>query len=139
LPGLLTLTLSTGLWVLTLDDPMRFFWVNTPAMMLFLPWTLALPVIGAAGALISRRLGGRPRECLMAGLFPFAMMCALFILVAPGDLLNDMHIFSRTILLNDIVVAMLAWVIIPGVASLVGALPVAISRRHESAPSNLQA
>ncbi len=140
LPGLLTLTLCTGLfWILlTLGGHVRFPWLNNPAMMFFLPWTLALPIIGALGALISRWLGGRPRESLLAGLFPSATMCAVFILVAPGALLINVHV-PKTLLLSGIVGGMLAWVIIPGAALLVGALPVAMARRHEPVPPNAQA
>jgi hypothetical protein len=140
LPGLITLTLSSGLfWMLeTHGVHMRIPWLNNPALMFSLPWTLSLPIVGALGALISRRLGGRPRESLLAGLFPSATMCAFFVLVAPLALLIDADV-PKTLQLYGFAGGMLAWVIIPGTALLVGALPVAMARRHESAPSNVQA
>lgn len=138
LPGLLTLTLSTSLFwfLMAIGSHVHFPWINNPAMMFFPSWTVALPIIGAAGALISRRLGGRPRASALAGLFPSAMMCAIIVAVAPGALLINLHVISTIILLKGIMGGMLAWGIIPGAALLAGALPVAISRRGESAPVN---
>ena len=138
LPGLLTLTLSTGLFwfLMAIGSHVHSPWMNNPAMMFFPSWTLALPIIGAAGALISRRLGGRPRASVLAGLFPSATMCAVFVLAVPIALLLNIH-GPKILLLQGFAGAMFAWVIIPGAALLVGALPAAVSRRHESAPSNV--
>jgi hypothetical protein len=54
--------------------PNVFWWREAP-MMFFLPWTLALPFIGALGAYSSRAKGGRTGERLLAAVFPAVAFC----------------------------------------------------------------
>ena len=140
LPGLITSTLFWGLLGIldTHGVHGRILWPVHPPLIISLPWTLALPVIGALGALISRRLGGRPRESLLAGLFPSAYMCAVCILFSPIALLRVVPA-SKIHLLYGFLSVMLGSVIIPGAALFVGALPVAMARRHAPASSNVRA
>ena len=137
LPGILALVLADSLFgfLISLGFQIRFTRMTNPAIMFSLPWILALPVISALGALTSRLLGGRRRESLLAGLSPAATMLALFIFLSPLSLIIDPNV-PWAVLLSGFVGAVLAWVIIPGAALLVGALPMALARRHGPAVSN---
>ncbi len=89
-------------------------------LMIYPVWVAAQPLFGAMGAYFSRRGGGDRLTRLAAGLFPsgilLAFTCGLTlahtIVHAPGDL--GLLSFARTVLFA---------VVVPGAATLLGALP----------------
>ena len=132
LPGLMTLVLTLGLfWLLVaLGFPPRIFRFHNPPLMFSLPWTLALPVIGALGAYASRRSGGKAREQLLAALFAPALLTLIFVVVLPLVLIAGSGA-PRGLLLFGFASAILNCVVIPGTALFVGVLPFLLCRRHE--------
>ncbi len=144
LPGFVTGALAWLLYSLleALGVHPRILIINNPPLFIFLPWMLALPFLGALGALGSRRAGGNSREMILAGIFPVLAMTALFLLISPVAFTVDMIMRGNVplpLLLSGLASAMLGWVVIPGAALLAGALPVALLRHQESAGSSVSA
>jgi len=85
------------------------------------PWLATLPIFGAMGAWLSRRGQGKRSACLVAGLSPAVLMLIVMVgLVLPFGLVIDGMDFIRLVGLG---IALTMWVVIPGIALLVGALP----------------
>jgi hypothetical protein len=137
LPGLVTLVLSGGAlslienfsprsWILALRGVL-------PVGMLYVPWLLMLPVIGAFGAYLSHRAGGSRRTVISSIVFPVLPFLASALLVFPGSLFSD-HFMAHMLGPMSLVMALLGWVLVPGVALLVGGLPteLLVSRRQAS-------
>jgi hypothetical protein len=62
----------------------------------YLPWILALPFCGAAGAYLSRRAGGQRLARLAAGLFPAIALCGVIgFLTLIGQIVPFQHQWSR--------------------------------------------
>jgi hypothetical protein len=144
LPGFVTGALAWLLYSLleALGLHPRILAMTSPPLSFFLPWMLILPLLGALGALGSRRAGGNSREMILAGIFPVLAMTALFVLVSPVALTVDVILSGNvplSLLLSGLANAMLGWVVIPGGALLLGALPVALLRHREPAGSSVHA
>lgn len=97
---------------------------------IYLPWLLALPVVGYLGAAISRRQGGTIRTGLVAAAFLALIYFALPWLFVPIAMLVD----HSTPPMVPFIWFLLNWAILPGLALLIGALPAAlISSRDRTA------
>lgn len=129
LPGLLTLFLSMGLLML-----IQFLGPNpwivarksgwlliAPVAVVYVPWLLLLPVIGAMGAYLSNRAGGSRRAIFSSIVFPVLPYLALIFIGVPVALIVDAHV-AHNVMLGAFFVGLFAWVIFPGVALLVGGL-----------------
>jgi len=101
----------------------------------YLPWVVMLPLAGAVGAWLSRRAGGRPGQRLTAALFPALFPLAVgipaltfFLLVNPQRVLS----IPAATLGKDLLI----WVVVPGIACALGALPLLFGATHpvEQAP-----
>lgn len=150
LPGFATLTLSMSLLRLLIGAGLRphIVWISSKVPLLFyVPWLLALPLMGALGAYWSRRAGGGLTARILAGLFPAACLITMFFVLVPVGLVGDrriplevvLQVFARPDLnLLHVVVdrrvpleamlqafasSALGWVVVPGAALLAGALP----------------
>jgi hypothetical protein len=129
LPSLLTLLLSMGLLML-----IQFFgpspWVVArksgwlliaPVAVVYLPWLISLPVIGAMGAHLSNRAGGSQRAVFSSIVFPVLPYLALFLIAVPVALILDDHV-AHNVMFRALFVGLLAWVLVPGAALLAGGL-----------------
>lgn len=125
LPGLLTFVLSTGIVTL-----LQFFGPRPlilamrgglPVGVLYVPWVLLSPVVGALGAYLSWRAGGSRRAILLSILFPVLPFLASILIVLPVSLFFDRFI-GHNIAPMALVMALLGWVLAPGAALLVGGL-----------------
>jgi hypothetical protein len=126
-PGFLTLILSmlflTVLYRLGLRG--RLVWSGPNAIFLYMPWLAALPFFGALGAYISSRAGGSRGTALFVSVFPALALTGAFLLMFPIGLAvqgvtgsqGDFRIVA-TVLLKDGI----GWIVVPGVALLVGGL-----------------
>ena len=101
----------------------RFIWL-APAMgvAFYVPWFVALILVGALAAWWSRRAGGAVRERLQAALLPSVSMIVLFTLLFFVSLVFERH-HSPGWMVVAWLVMLLAWAILPGVGLLLGALP----------------
>ena len=124
LPGLLSLTASmTFLMILQLAGVQpRFIWMRSgPPLEPYIPWLLAQPLFGAIGAYMSRRAGGDRRACLVASMFPSIVMLVLFCLGLYVDAIVNRQ--YSPISLVAVFGLTCFWILLPGLALLLGALP----------------
>jgi hypothetical protein len=142
LPGLVTFALSVGLLALTeifgpkpwlLKYPSGGAWGQPPMAVVYIPWLLALPLVGAAGAFLSHRAGGSRRAIFSSIIFPVVPFLAAMVVVLPVSLAFD-HFIAHNIAPMAIFMALLGLVLAPGVALLAGGLPAQLffSRRLPS-------
>lgn len=136
LPGLVTLTLaSVSLMVMqlfTFSRP-RVHWVDGGAVVVAFVWLFSLVPCGALGAYLSRRAGGSRRNSIIASLFPSLVMLAVLCVALPVGLFIE----RNTYILHHpwyFGLALLTWIVVPGFASLLGALPVLWRMNHRVAP-----
>jgi hypothetical protein len=126
LPGLLTFLLSTSLlaliqifglkpWILARDG-------NLPVAVLYFPWLVVLPLVGAIGTYLSWHAGGTRHAILSSIIFPVLPFLASILLVLPVSLILD-HFIAHNIAPMSLLMALLGWVLVPGAALLVGGLP----------------
>jgi hypothetical protein len=120
LPGFASLTAATGMLIALnrIGVEPRIFWQGTRfGMNLVLPWLIALPVFGGLGAYLSRLANGGLRTRLVAALFPAIVIFGVFCLtIAVSEVMWRVFpiAFAWTVF---------NWVLIPGAALLLGALP----------------
>ena len=124
IPGLITVTLGTvvlaGVQRAGLQP--HIIWLRSGlAFMLYVPWLISLPFIGAFGAYASRRAGGGARDRITSSLFPvFAIICSLCVAATYAVFID--HVAPHSMALG-IAVFVLNWIILPSVVLLVGVLP----------------
>ncbi len=137
LPGLVMLFLSSVLLMfITRFGPFpKMVWLDPrQPLLLYVPWLISLPVFGALGAYWSKRAGGRVTERIVAGIFPVLMLTGAFFMILPIAYVFDRKIpFSMFVTSFGLI--LLSWVIIPGAALLLGALPFLGNHANELAPS----
>lgn len=88
-------------------------------IILYLPWLLLLPLIGAAGAHLSRRGQGSGWRVYLAGAFPALAIFVALLVTLPFRLVIDPHVvhdFQLGALLSTI----FSWTILPGIALCIG-------------------
>jgi hypothetical protein len=137
LPGFLTLFLSMMLlMVIQFFGPKPVIvstsgWrMTAPVAVIYVPWLLSLLLIGAMGAHLAGRAGASPRAMLLSIVFPVLPYSVFFVIWIPLSLILDDHISHNT-LPSALLMGLVAWVVLPGVALLAGGLPVRIVRsRH---------
>jgi hypothetical protein len=141
LPALLTLMLSMGLLML-----IQVFGPNpwlvarksgwslvAPVAVVYLPWLLSLPLIGAMGAYLSNRGGGSQRAVFASIVFPVLPYLVFFVVALPVmAIFNDQ--LAHNIMFGALFVGLFAWVLAPGAALLAGGLlgQFFLSRRLDS-------
>ncbi len=125
-PGLITLTLaSVSLMVMQLfafSRP-RVYWIDGVNVEVGILWLISLVPCGALGAYVSCRAGGTRWNAILASLFPSLTMLGVFCVVLPIAILIERNTYVIHHLL-PFGLALLAWTLVPGVPSLMGALPV---------------
>jgi hypothetical protein len=140
-PSLLTLFLSMGLLMLIqVFGPNPWMvarksgWTMVaPVAVVYLPWLLSLPVIGAIGAYLSNRAGGSRRAGLSCIIFPVLPYLVFFLLALPViAIFNDR--LAHNIMFGALFVGLFAWVVAPAAALLAGGLlaQLLLSRRLDS-------
>jgi len=111
------------------------------ALVVYWQWLPALPVFAAVAAWWSARRGGLAREQLIAGLFPSLAMLTLMLLGFVVSNTVEATMAARGIgrvpvplgvQLPTLGLYLLAWVVVPGVLSLLGTLPLVFSARHRA-------
>jgi len=137
LPGMVTLLFSSVLLMyITRFGPLPVFvWIDPRVpLLLYVPWLVTLPVFGAVGAYWSRRAGGHMRERMIAGIFPVLMLAAAFGMILPIALIFEGHGW-RVMQMKAMAIFLLGWVMIPGAALLLGALPFLRNHANGTSPS----
>ena len=126
IPGFLTLVLSV-VFLATLQglgfQARAVSWSGPRTTLLYLPWLLSLPLLGALGAYLSSRAGGSRGTVLLASTFPALALTGAFLSMFPIGFAMERIIGRRvgfsvvaTTLLRDGI----GWLLVPGVALLAG-------------------
>jgi len=127
-PRFLTRMLSTGLLLMLLKlglEPRIVSWGGADTVLFYVPWLLTLPLFGALGAYISLRAGGSACAILFSGIFPMLSLAACFFVILPLSFVLDRS-GSFQLTLAGFLGLLLCWVVAPGAALLIGALPIQI-------------
>ena len=93
-----------------------------PVGLVYIPWVFTLPFIGALGAYLSNRAGGRARAVFSATIFPILPYTVFFIIGLPIAMVLDDHV-APNLTIPMFFVGLCAWVIFPGAALLAGGVP----------------
>jgi hypothetical protein len=98
----------------------RLYYAHHAETTVYFPWLAVLPLCGAAGAYLSRRAGGERSARLTSSLFP-----AIAVLTCLGLILVTSIVVEKNRLGMWTTFALLVfnWVLLPGAALLLGALP----------------
>jgi len=107
-------------WIAPVTHGWRFI---APVVLVYIPWLFTLPFIGALGAYISNRAGGRAPAAFSATVFPILPYTVFFIIGLPIAMILDDHV-ARNITIPMFFIGLCAWVIFPGAALLAGGWPV---------------
>jgi hypothetical protein len=139
LPGFLMLFLSIILLtVIQFIGPKPLFvsmqgWrMTAPVAVIYVPWLLSLLPIGAMGAYLASRAGASGRAMLLSIVFPVMPHFVFFLVALPVALILDDHL-AHNVMLSALLMGVVAWVVLPGVALLAGGLPVQILKSRRSA------
>jgi succinate dehydrogenase hydrophobic anchor subunit len=139
LPGLLTLFLSMMmLMAIEFFGPQPLFvsasgWrMTAPVAVIYVPWLVSMLLIGAIGAYLAGRAGASPRVTLLSILFPILPYSIFFVIWIPVSLLLDDYVGHNT-MRSALLMGLVAWVVLPGVALLAGGLPVRILKSRRAA------
>jgi hypothetical protein len=97
-------------------------WWKDQVDAIYVCWWVLLPLCGAAGAFLSRRSGGSRLACVAASLFPSIVMFLVFCFVLPVNIIIGKNSFVMQHPLY-FVLAMVNWIMVPGFALILGALP----------------
>jgi hypothetical protein len=103
---------------------------------IYVPWLVSLVLTGAIGAYLAVRAGASERATLLSILFPVLPHSVFFVIWIPVSLLLGDHITHNT-MPSALVMGLLLWVVLPGVALLAGGLPVQIVRSRRSASGSV--
>jgi len=98
----------------------HMMWIGKAWVFLYWWWLATLPIFGALGAYLSRRARGTRSARLVAGLFPSLVMLVVLCIIFPWGLAIDGFDFLRLVGFG---LGALSWIVIPGIASLLGAFP----------------
>ena len=130
------------LWLMPLewaDIQGRFLWMKTLFITrdsiyvtVYWPWLAALPVFGAAGAYLSWRAGGDASWRVLSSIFPSLALAAVFAMALVVSLFVD-NLDLLAFRLKAFGLVSLNWIIVPGVALVLGALP--FLRNSQQQPS----
>jgi hypothetical protein len=96
---------------------------TVPVAVVYLPWLITLPFIGALGAYLSGRAGAPPWAVFASVMFPAVPYLAFFVIGLPTAVVLDGHV-AHNIVLSAFFVGFGAWVLLPATALLAGGLPV---------------
>lgn len=129
LPSLFTMLFSMGLLMLIeLFGPSpqlaarKGGWaLIAPAAVIYIPWLMSLPLIGALGAYLAKRAGASQRAMFSSVLFPVLPYLVFFLIGVPLIVVLNDHLAQNT-MFNVFFIGFFAWVLAPGVALFAGAL-----------------
>ena len=96
---------------------------TVPVAVVYLPWLITLPFIGALGAYLSGRAGARGWTVFSSVIFPTVPYLVFCVIGLPIAMILDGHI-AHNIILPAFFVGFGVWVLLPALALLAGGMPV---------------
>jgi hypothetical protein len=135
LPSLVTLFTAFAVLAILIWAGVRP-WMTRPAetrgLIVYVPWILMLPFIGAVGAYMSRRAKATGWRVYVAGVFPALAIAMLFLLLLPWGFIVDPRV-APDFKLMGFAAGTVSWVILPGIALWIGiVLQRRLMSRHQS-------
>jgi len=88
-------------------------------LIVYVPWLLVLPFIGAVGAYMSRRVQATGWRVYVAGAFPAVAIGLMFLLILPWGFMVDPRV-APSFRFMGLAAGTVSWVILPGIALCVG-------------------
>jgi hypothetical protein len=137
IPGFLTLALSMTALTLIMKfgpRPRILSLGSVAAIVVYVPWLAVLPLIGAAGAYLSKRAGGSRFLMITSSVFPVLPFVAAFLLMIPVSMILDREHATHGLTPAGILCFVLGWIVFCGLALLAGGLltHLLVSRRSTS-------
>ena len=107
-------------------------------------WLLALPIVGALGAYLSRRAGGAYKTMVLSGVFPALAFSVILILVIPfasileHGLVQDARPMFHALISSSLgyLGVISIWVLLPGASLFVGVLAYRFLAKGRLQPAN---
>ena len=126
LPALVAVTLSSislALLIFTGLYPYIYLLRDGLFIPFYVPWLLALPIIGAVAAFWSQRAGGKVAHRLFVSLAPPIISLGIMLIIfLPLSLAVDRHV-PIGLKLEGLLTYIVAWVLVPSLALFLGAAP----------------
>ena len=136
-PGMSVLVFSAAMLLVMTRLVPPTAWVGPrPPVLLLGIWLFSYLVFGALGAYWSRRAGGSLADRFLAGTFPLALHLVIFILPILVAILSDVPNFPEHLDPAWLLRTALLWVVIPGVALAIGALPFLRDGAERTSPAS---
>lgn len=90
-----------------------------PMVIVYWPWLISLPVIGAVGAYLSRRAKATGWRVYVSGAFPLLAIAVVFAVTLPFASMVDPQVvpFFKS---SSIVANLVSWLVLPGIALWIG-------------------
>src|SRR5256884_7376980 len=104
-------------------------------ILVYVPWLVSLPFVGALGAYFSSRARASRATVLLASVFPVLALTAAVLLMFPIDMVVERVIGNHvdfSIVATDLLKEGIGWLLVPGAALLAGGV------RSEEHTSELQ-
>lgn len=153
LPGFLTLFTSMSLLVLigflgprsqvvhpndayNVSFQLRSWSMIAPVAPVYVPWLLALLLIGASGAFLSQRAGASQRVVFLSTLFPVLPYSTFFLIGFPLALILEDNV-THNAMFPAFFAGLLAWVLLPAVDLLAGGLAMRLYLSRRLTPRSL--
>ncbi len=134
IPGLVTLFSAYALLALMQFAGLRAMTSHPReqrGIVLYLPWILSLPLIGAVGAYLSRRAQATGWRVFFAASLPALALGVFFLLIVPFAFVIDPHVPLR-IKGTGLAALMVSWVILPGFALCLGVVLQGLGKIREA-------
>jgi hypothetical protein len=144
LPAMCGLAISSGLLAVLQHAGLapRFYWLTGkpgtyPFFAFYVPWLIALPVVGAVAAFWSQLAGGKALYRMLAALAPSLGMLGFFLIgpfiAVPIRMIMAVHYhrpisfflngFSLVQFISGFLIFLANWVLLPAIALFIGAVP----------------
>jgi len=98
----------------------NLIWKGPIAVLFYVPWLASLPLVGAAGAYLAQRAHAPISRRMLVATSPALLLLIIMSIILPLDMIVDGFWWFRLVYFT---VAVVNWVVVPGLALLLGVAP----------------